>query len=230
MTDYDIKEKLNNLAEEKYRIFTSTLIPGQNNILGVRMPHLRRLAKEIAKGDWKTYLHHATTDSYEEIMLQGLVIGYIKADVEEVFSHVKAFIPKIDNWGVCDSFCYGLKITKDHRNFVWEFLKPYLQSDKAYEIRFAVVMLLSYFIQEEYMQQVFQAFNQIHHEDYYVKMAVAWAISMYYIAFPEETKEFYNNNQLDDFTYNKALQKTIESLRLSKEDKDILRQMKRKKS
>jgi len=112
---------------------------------------------------------------------------------------------------------------------MWDFLQPYLSSDKEYEIRFGVVMLLLYFVEDEYIERVLQWMDRIRHEGYYVKMAVAWAISVCYVKYPEPTMAFLKNNTLDDFTYNKALQKIIESLRVDSETKHVLRSMKRRK-
>ncbi|GGH23680.1 DNA alkylation repair protein [Paenibacillus segetis] len=223
-----IRELIMELAEEDYQKFSASLIPNINNVLGVRIPLLRNLAKQIVKGDWRTYLEHADQDYFEEVMLQGIVIGYIKADIEEILQYVRDFVPKIDNWSVCDSFCVGLKFVKTNRARVWDFLQPYLMSGKEYEIRFGVVMLLDYYIDEEYIERVLQCLDRINHEGYYVKMAVAWAVSICYVKLPEPTMTFLKGNSLDDFTYNKALQKITESYRVDQETKTIIRSMKRK--
>jgi len=223
-----IREKLEELAEEKYRIFISALTPGKDSILGVRTPILRKMATEIAKGDWRAYLSKAEDDSMEEVLLQGMVIGKCKADVEETLQLTADFIPKIDCWSICDSFCGGLKITEKNRERVWDFLQPYLKSYQEYEIRFGVVMLLGYYVLPEYATLAFEHFDKIKHEGYYVKMAVAWAISVYFIKLPELTMEYLKKNELDKFTYNKALQKITESFRVEEEVKEIIRSMKRK--
>ena len=224
--DKPIKERLAELAEEKYRSFTSSLTPGKENILGVRIPALRKLAKEIVKGDWRRYLFEAEEASMEELLLQGMVIGYCDAELEEVLQLSARFIPKIDCWPVCDSFCTGLKITIENKERVWSFIKPYLEADREYEIRFGVVMLL-YYLQEEYAPLAFAYFNKIKHEGYYVKMAVAWVLSMYFVKLPELTMEYLENNELDKFTYNKALQKITESLKVEPDTKKLIKSMKR---
>lgn len=223
-----IRIQLFELVDEEYQKFTSKLIPNTNNILGVRLPELRKLAKKIAKGDWRIYLEHAESEYFEEIMLQGMVISYVKTDIEEFLRYVADFVPKIDNWSVCDSFCIGLKFTKTNREQVWDFLQPYLLSKKEYEIRFAVVMLLNFYIEEDYISRALQLLDSIKHEGYYVKMAVAWAISIFYIKLPEPTTTYLNSNSLDDFTYNKALQKITESYRVDNETKNLIRGMKRR--
>lgn len=222
-----IKEQLIKLAEEDYKKFSSSLTPGAGNMLGVRIPVLRKMAKDIAKGDYREYYKEASSDTFEEKMLQGMVIGYIRADIEEILRLVKDFIPLIDNWALCDSFCAGLKITKRHKERVWDFIQPYLYSDKEFEIRFGVVMILDYYVDEKYAPKAFEHFDRIKHEGYYVRMAVAWAISVYFAKLPGITLEYMKNNRLDDFTHNKAIQKTIESYRVDQTMKEMIKTLRR---
>jgi 3-methyladenine DNA glycosylase AlkD len=223
-----IREQIFELADEEYRKFQSTLCPGCTNILGVRVPLLRNLAKDIARGDWREYLENAENDYFEEVMLQGMVIGYAQAETEELLGYIKAFVPKIDNWAVCDSFCTGLKFTKKNRDIVWENLLLHLSSKEEFEIRFGTVMLLNYYVEDDYIYRVLQLLDGIKHEGYYVKMAVAWALSICYIKFPGKTMGYLMQNALDDFTFNKSLQKITESLRVDKETKTLIRGMRRK--
>ncbi|WP_167957054.1 DNA alkylation repair protein [Anaerosporobacter faecicola] len=225
ISNQEIKEQLAELAEEKFRKFTSRLLPGGEPILGVRLPKLRSIAKQIAKGDYQTYLTVALDDSYEEIMLQGMVIGYVKAPIDEILQMIKNFLSKIDNWSVCDSFCSGLKIAREEREIFWNFIQPYVYSGQEFQVRFAVVMLLDYFVEEAYVTKACQIFDQIKHEGYYVKMAVAWAISIYYIAYPARMVQYLQNCKLDSFTYHKALQKICESRAVSAEEKEKIRTM-----
>jgi len=222
-----IKERLYALADEEYRKFQSSLTPGIDNIIGVRLPALRKLAKEIAGGNFREYLKKASADTYEEKMLRGLVIGYIKADTDEVLKLAKDFIPLIDNWAICDSFCTGLKIAKSHKEKVWNFLQPYLHSDKEFEIRFGVVMILNYYVDEIYAKKAFEHFDRIKHDGYYARMAIAWAISAYFVKLPDLTLEYIKNNRLDDFTHNKSIQKITESRCVDKTTKEMIRILRR---
>ena len=115
MTNEQIRDFLEKHAEKQFKDFTSSLIPGTDSILGVRLPVLRSLAKQLAKEDWRTYLKEARDDTYEEIMLQGLVIGYVKAEMEELLEYAAAFIPKIHDWSVNDGFCSTFKDRKSTR-------------------------------------------------------------------------------------------------------------------
>lgn len=224
----EIRERLFGLAEEDYRKFSSSLIPGEEKLLGVRLPLLRELAKEIIRGDWRNYLDNALDEYYEEIMLQGLVIGYAKASPEEILKYTGCFIPKISNWGVCDSFCTGLKLSRKHPDMVWDFIQPYLRSDREFDIRFAVIMMLAHFIDDKHIDRVIASLDGIRHEGYYVRMGAAWAISVCYVKYPEKTMQYLKNSRLDDFTYNKSLQKILESYRVDQDAKAIIRTMKRK--
>lgn len=223
-----IKEELVNLQDKKYKEFHSSLCPGTNNMIGIRVPVLRNYAKELLKQyEFRCLMENIDDEYYEEIMLQGMLIGLVKEDFNTIMKYIKTFIPKIDNWAVCDVFCAGLKITKKNKEKMWEFIKPYLKSDKEFEIRFSVVMILDYYIEEEYLNQIFKIFNEIQSTEYYVQMAVAWAISICIIKYYSETLEYLKNAELDNFTYNKALQKGIESYRITPEQKQVLRNMKK---
>lgn len=223
-----LKEQLLALADQNYQAFAAALIPGVHNMIGVRLPELRKLAKQIANGDWRAYLAEAEQIWFEDVMLQGMVIGCVKTDIHELLHYVEQFVPKIDNWSVCDSFCASLKMTALNKEIVWEFLQPYVASDQTYHIRFAVVMLLNYYVDDAYIAKALTLLDTIRHEDYYVKMAVAWAISIYYVKMPEPTLAYLQHNTLDKETYNKALQKIIESNRVGGETKALMRSMKRK--
>lgn len=226
-----IKENLLQLAGNGNKKFTESLHPGIENVLGIRIPALRQLGAQIAKDDWQNYLQTADTYYMEERILQGMVIGNLKMkDVEAYLSLVAEFVPIINSWSVCDTFdFYGKQRFVDkNKERVWEFLESWLKSDQEYEIRFGVVMAMAHYIDEEYIDKVLQWTDRIHHEGYYVKMAVAWALSVCYVKFPQKTMDYLKKNNLDDFTYNKALQKIVESYRVSPEDKEIIRSMKRK--
>lgn len=223
-----IREQLLKLSDKNYQKFSSTLLPNVNNILGVRLPLLRKLAKQIAKNNWSEFVENNDYKYFEELMLQGMVIGCAKTDINESLKYVSAFVPKINSWSVCDSFCNGLKFTKNNMELVWNFIQPFLSSKKEFEVRFGVVMILDFYINENYIKSVLKILDTVKHEGYYVKMAVAWAISICYIKFPNETMIYLKDNTLDDFTYNKSLQKITESLRVDKETKKLIRSMKRK--
>lgn len=223
-----IKKKLLELSDPKYKEFHGGLCPGTENIIGVRVPVLRKYAQELFKEkDWKQTIKEIDDEYYEEIMLQGMLIGQAKKeDISTILKYVEKYVPKIDNWAICDVFCAGLKITKKYKKEMWNFIKKYLKSDKEFEIRFAVVMILDYYIDEQYLKEDFKIFDDIKHEGYYVKMAVAWAISVCLIKYYDDTLEYLKTSKLDSWTCNKAIQKAIESYRISDEKKQELRKYK----
>lgn len=226
-----IKEKLFKLSDKKFHDFHSALCPGTNNIIGIRVPVLRNYAKEIYKEkDWKKTIKEIDNEYYEEIMLQGMLIGQSKDDINIIIRYIEDYVPKIDNWAICDTFCAGLKVTKKYKKEMWKVVKKYLKSKNEFEIRFAVVMILDYYIDEEYLQEVYKILENIKCEGYYVKMAVAWAISICLIKYYDETIAYLINTNINDWTYNKAIQKAIESYRISDERKEELRKLKRIKN
>lgn len=224
-----IRNRLQQMAEIKYRAFSAKLLPGVDNILGVRVPLLRKLAREVSRGDWQNYLAVTQDKYFEETMLRGMVIGYAECTLEKRLEYIKKFLPQINNWSVCDSFCTSLTFTIQHRPDMWCFIQPYIFSAHEYEVRFAAVMMLEYYIDETYINDVLAALDKIGHAGYYAKMAAAWAVSACYIKLPELTLPYLQNNKLDDFTYNKALQKITESLQVGEQEKNKIKKMKRKK-
>lgn len=225
----DIKTRLLEEAEKDYKKFSASLIPNINNVLGVRLPILRKIAKEIYENtDWHEFLHCKNCEYMEETMLQGMVIGLIKKEPADILNYVRNFVPKIDNWAVCDSFCTGLKFVKNHKDLVWQFIQPYFNSSEEYEIRFAFVMLLAHFIDEEYIDKILELADNFQDERYYARMAVAWAISVCFVKFPEKTASYLEHSNLDNWTFNKSIQKIRESYRVDKEIKEQIRSFLRK--
>ena len=222
-----IREKLFEKQDLKYKEFHSSLCPNVDKIIGVRVPELRKMAKEIAQQDYKNFSKNAKDEYYEELLLQGLVIGYAKISIEETFEYLEKFVPKINSWAVCDTVCSNLKITKKHMKEMWEFLEKYINSNKEYEIRFALVIYLNYFLTEEYIDKILEKIDKIENKEYYVQMAIAWLISFSYIKQKESTEKYLLKNNLDQFTHNKAIQKICESYRVGAAEKEKLRKYKK---
>lgn len=224
----NLKDKLYELADEEYKKFNSGLCPNINDIIGVRLPQLRELAKNIAKDNPIQFLEEYNCNSYEEKMVYGLVIGYMKAKFVERLKYLDKFVPMIDNWAICDCSASTYKFTNKNLDEMFEYLQKYINSKREFELRFACIMLMDYYLTEEYIDKVLEIYNNIISDKYYVQMGIAWGISVAFVKNEEKTREFLKNNKLDDFTYNKSLQKMIESNRVSKEVKDELKKMKRK--
>lgn len=222
-----LREQLSEMADPGYRNFIMPLMPGVNDVVGVRLPQLRRLAREIAQGDDRqAYLGKEDGGCFEERMLRGMVIGYMRCTPVEKLEHVARFVPQIDNWAVCDSFCWTLR--REESAPMWQFIQPYFRSPSEYDVRFAAVMALRNFIDEEHLEALLAIFDGIRHEGYYARMAVAWAVSVAFVRFPERTLEWLRACRLDDWTFNKSLQKIVESLRVDDAAKRVVRSMKRR--
>lgn len=230
VTAENIKEVLLSYVDDKFKDFTSALIPGSRPILGVRIPVLRQIAKSIAKGDWQEFIKDAPEDTYEEVNIKGFVIGYVKADLKTLLPYVAEHIEKINDWSLCDGFCSNLKIVAKYREEFLEFLLPYAKIDDEFKQRVVAVMLMDYYLTDEYVDQTLQILDSLKNEKYYCKMAVAWAVATAWAKQRDKTYVFMQegNNTLDDWTYNKAIQKMLESYRVSAEDKAMIREMKRR--
>ena len=229
-TKEKLQVELKALQDLQYQKFHSSLLPGVENIIGVRMPLLRKLAKEMLRRNWRSYLDVEISKPntyYEEDIIQALLIGTSKLSLPERHAYIKAFVPEINNWAVCDLFCSTLKEAQYYQEEYWQLIVPYFNSSNAYDLRFASVMLLNYFTDDEYAEEALKLLEAIKHEDYYVKMGVAWAISIFYIKQPQLTLPMLQQNNLDTFTHNKAIQKIRESFRVSKEDKEMLNKFER---
>ena len=226
----NITEKLFEQQDLKYKDFTSTLMPGSRPVIGVRLPILRKMAKEIAKGDWQAFVETAPEEYFEEVQLKGFVIAYTRAPYEELLPFIENHIPKINDWSLCDSFCTSLKIVEKHREEFLKFLLPYAKEDDEFKQRVVAVILLDYYLTDYYIEQTLRILDGLKNEKYYCKMAVAWAVATAWAKQRDKTYAYMQdgNNTLDDWTYNKAIQKMLESYRVSEEDKQMLREMKRK--
>ncbi|MDR2371593.1 MAG: DNA alkylation repair protein [Puniceicoccales bacterium] len=209
----EIKRQLYELIDRDYQKFSQKLNPDGKNILGIRLPNLRKIAKQIAKSDWENYLRTATDDSFEEILLQGLVIGYIRIPIEGYLQLIKDFIPKIDNWATCDTFCGTIKISSKNSDIVWNFLQQFFRDDRPFFLRFALVMLFK-FIDKEHIASIFTIISKIHSDNRYVKLAIAWLTGECCVYFSEQTINFLESKVLDPYVQNIAIRKITESFRI----------------
>lgn len=224
-----IRQDLFAMQDLKYKEFHGSLCPDIDNVIGVRIPKLREYAKELYKSNNLKDIK-IEDKYYEELVIQGMLIGFqTKEPIEEVIKQVEEFVPKINSWAVCDTFCTGLKVTKKYQPEMFEVIKQYLKSKQEYEVRFAIVMLLDYYINDQYIDQILQILDNVKLDKYYVQMANAWAISICLIKYYNKTLDFLKTTKIDDFTYNKGIQKAIESYRITNEQKEYLTTLKRRR-
>lgn len=223
----DYTKYLNNYKEDKKFIdFNKKLIFTKYEILGIKVPNMRKIAKEISKTDIISFLNNVENNTYEEVMIEGLTISYIK-DVDLCLKYFNKFINKIDNWAICDTCISSMKIVNKNKELFLRQIKKYIKSKDEYVVRVGVVLLLDYYIEDSYIDLVFDMINSINREEYYINMAIAWLVSVCFVKYRNKTFKYLKDNKLNKFTYNKSIQKIIESYRVSIEDKDVLRNMKR---
>lgn len=213
---------LDGMAEEGYRAFSERLIPAGPPLRGVRLPQLQRLAAAIARGDAAGFLRAARDDSFEEVVLQGLVIGRLREPGEAVVRRLRAFLPKVANWSICDSTCAGLRqVRRDPQPF-WEFALSCLSSPDEFTVRVGAVLLLDHFLDESHIDRVLPALCGVTHEGYYAKMAVAWALSVCFVKFEARTAPLLDQ-RLDPETRRLTVRKICESRRVAPAVKAALR-------
>ena len=219
----DVKNELLALKDEGNAVFAKSLIPGDHILLGARLPDMRGLAKKVAKDDWRSYIDGWDPFYFEDYMLRGMVIAYAKMDLEERLEEYRKFIPYIDNWSVCDSFCNTWKPKATEREAVWEFILPYLGTEKEFEMRFAAVMMLCHFVDEEHVNRVISELDSAKNDAYYYMMAKAWALSVCFVRFPERTMDYLEKGTLDETTLRMTVRKIRESYRVSDDLKKKVR-------
>ena len=220
-------KELKNMQDIKYKEFHSSLVLNSKyEMIGIRLPKMREIAKEIAKTDIEEFLKCAQDKYYEEVMIQGLVIAQIKD--ENVFNKFfKQYIKKIDNWALCDTFCNSIKIVRKHEEKYFKEAVSLALKEEEFLSRTGIVIILSHFVNEKNIETIFKTLNTIKSDKFYINMAQAWLICELYIKFPKQTLEFIKQNNLNKFTHNKAISKIHDSYRVSKEDKELLNALRR---
>lgn len=207
----------------KYKKFHSSLVLNSKyEIIGIRVPVMRNIAKKIAaRGDIEEFLKYAQDKYYEEVMIQGFVISHIK-DEKIFYKYFKKYINKIDNWALCDSFCNSIKIVRKYpEKYSEEAIKCALDK-KEFISRVGLVLILDYFISQKNLEKIFKIMNEIQSDKFYINMAESWLICEIYIKFPKETEDFLKKNNLNKFTQNKAISKIHDSNRIGKDEKELL--------
>ena len=228
ITGEEIRIFLVKNSEEKYRDFNKKLIPDTTyEVLGVRTPVVKKLAAKVAENEQakKAFLS-AEHRFYEEWLLHGLVIAEEKENVSDVLTNLRLFMPRINTWAICDTVVSALKIFKEHKIEAMEFVKELLTSEMTYSVRFAVVILLDYFIEKEYLKEITELTLPIKSGEYYIDMAVAWLYSVMLVKEFDFTVKILEEKRLPRFTHNKAIQKAIESFCIPNDKKQYLKTLK----
>ena len=222
-TDY-----LYSLQDKKYREFHKKILKSDDlELIGIRTPNLKKIAKDISKSDYESFFKNNKHKTYEEVIIHGLVIGYLKRPFKEILDYLDIFLPYNVNWAINDIICANMEIFKKNLNDGYKYIKKLLNSSNPWNIRFGLVLLLDFYVNDGYIDELFNIIDKVKSKEYYVEMANAWLISICYIKYPDKTNKYLHNNNLDDFTYNKAISKICDSYRVSKKDKEILKKLRR---
>lgn len=225
----EIEQRLFELEDKKYKEFHSKLMPTVNpdTIIGVRTPAMRKLAKELAKQpEYMEFIHMLPHKYYDENNLHGFLIETIK-DYEDCVAAVNEFLPYIDNWATCDLM--SPRVFKKHRAELLEQIKVWMCSEHTYTIRYGIGMLMTHFLDEDFKKEYLEWVAEVRSEEYYVNMMIAWYFATALAKQPEETLPYIEEKRLDVWVHNKAIQKAVESYRVSSEQKEYLKTLKIKK-
>lgn len=223
MITYDeVLARLFALQDKEYARFHAGLVKSDKvNLIGVRTPALRALAKEW-KGEADTFLSFPDT-YYEVTFLKCALVGMLS--YEEFIKRVDKVVPLIDNWATCDMFT--APCVKKHREEFLPYIQKYLQSDREFTVRYGIVMLLHYYVEEKYLPLIFQSVSALKREDYYIMMGAAWLVAEVLVKHYEEGVRFLKEGSLKKTVHNKAIQKACESYRISKEQKEFLKSLRK---
>lgn len=228
MVNEEIINNLNSLSDSKYRDFQIKLIPGKTSdqMIGVRTPDLRSYAKELSKrDDISDFLNNLPHKYFDENQLHAFVISLMK-DYDKCMCEVERFLPYVDNWATCDQM--SPKIFKKNREKLLEKIRDWMASDKTYTIRFGIKMLMEHFLDDDFDLQYPDMVASVRSEEYYVNMMIAWYFATALAKQYDSILPYIEEKRLDTWTHNKAIQKSIESYRITDDQKSYLRSLKQK--
>lgn len=222
----EIRQGLFALKDEKYREFHKKLIPtvDENTVIGIRTPALRKYAKEVSGTPGaEVFMQTLPHEYYEENNLHGFLIEGMK-DYDECIVCLDAFLPYVDNWATCDLI--SPKVFKKHKDELLVKIKEWMASDRVYTIRFGMEMLMTHFLDEDFKPEYLGMAADVHSEEYYVNMMIAWFFATALAKQYEASLPYIENYCMDRWTHNKTIQKAIESYRITDEQKRYLKSLK----
>lgn len=221
-----IVKELFEMQDEKYRDFQSALIPGSDleKVIGIRTPLLRKYAKNLPLEDAKAFLLELPHEYFDENQLHAFIVSEIK-DIDACIKEVNTFLPYVDNWATCDQM--SPVIFKKHKDKLLVEVKRWIASSETYTVRFGIKMLMQHFLDEDFNLEYPEMVAKIQSEEYYVKMMIAWYFATALAKQYDSVIPFIEEGRLEKWTHNKAIQKSIESYRITTEQKKYLRNLKK---
>ena len=224
----NIREVLFKLQDKKYRDFQIKLIPTVNpeTIIGVRTEKLRKYAKNLVNtNDYSSFLENLPHKYFDENQLHAFIVSELK-DYDECTSYINKFLPYVNNWATCDQM--SPKVFKKHHNELFEYINFWIKSKETYTIRFGIGMLMRHYLDDDFRVEYLKMVANIKSKEYYVNMMIAWFFATALTKQYEKAIQFFQNQKLDIWIHNKAIQKAIESYRIKKGQKEYLKSLKRK--
>ena len=218
---------LSSLKDSKYLEFNQKIITTSFEMLGIRIPLLRKIAKEISKGNYQEFLKNTLNIYYEEIMIKGLVIANEK-DIATLKENIIEYLDYIDNWAICDTFCNSLKIIKKEPEEFWDFLCNLITTKAEFKIRLVLVIFLNYYLNDKYISKIFKILPNIKTNFYYVNMSMAWLLCESFIFYPSQTYDFFKNNKLNPIIIKMTINKINDSYRIKDKQKKEINVLKSK--
>lgn len=222
----EIVAELYHLQDKKYAAFQAKLIPTveTDRIIGVRTPELRTFARKLVKDkDATSFLTSLPHQYFDENQLHAFVISFEK-DFDKCIAETEAFLPFIDNWATCDQF--SPKAFKKEPEKLLPYICTWIKSDKVYTVRFAIGMLMQHFLDERFNSKYADMVAAVRSEEYYINMMIAWYFATALAKQYAFILPYLEEKKLDDWTHNKAIQKSMESNRISAEQKACLKKLK----
>ena len=223
----EIQEYLLSKQDQKYRDFTLPLIPNvdEKTFIGVRLPIIKKYAKDLPEAKRIEFMNSLPHKYHEENLLHAFILSNIK-DYDTFIEYTDKFLPYVTNWSVSDTICN--KYLVKYKDLLIKDVYRWLKSDELYRVRYAVKCLMNYYLNEDFKEEHIEKVLEVKLDDYYVKMMIAWYLATGLAKNYDDFIKPIEENRFDDFIHNKAIQKAVESYRVSDEHKAYLKTLKRK--
>ena len=214
-------EYLKSLSDLEYKKFNEGIVNTKLNVIGIRMPILRSIAREISKGNINEYLKVIDKDYYETVMIYGLVLS--NSNEEYIDRYIMMFLECIDSWGICDTFCSSMKIVNKRLGKYWMYFTSLIDLNKEFQTRVSIIMMMNYYLNDDYIDRVLKIVCNIKSDYYYINMAISWLLSVAIIKYKDKVVSILESNVLSKFVQNKTISKIQDSYRIDKELKEYVK-------
>lgn len=211
-----------NIKDEKYKLFSQKLVMNSKEMIGVNIPKLRIIAKKIAITDLESFLSYYQGKYFEETLVYGLTLGYLK-DKNQLKKYLIVYSKEITDWSLCDTPATNMKLINKNQKEFFPYIKKLLLSKKEFQIRFGLILLLSQYMSNDYIDFILDTCINLKSDSYYVNMALSWLLCECYIKYKDKTDLFISSKYLNKFVLNKTISKINDSYRVSSDDKEILK-------